>query len=282
MKIYKSLLAALVCGAVASAMVASAQDSHQGFVTVVRIEGVATYALGPNEPEHPLVAGKYLSPGSIIFTKDNSVVDVVLGKAVAFPQAKWAPDRITPAADAPVRGYVSYTPQADQNVIRLTPDTTLAIDKLTVQDTGADTVSDTELDLKKGKIFASVKKLSGASQYIIKLPTGIAGVRGTMFTLGADGSCSCFESSGGGVVLALSPTGGSTQTFVIPAGSFFNPGGNTGPAPLPAALLHELGGIFKDIRTVYLAIVAFEYDCTLTHISATSGNFGGGHQQPER
>ncbi len=68
------------------------------------------------------------------------------------------------------------------------PNTTLGIDKLTITDTGADTVSDTELNLKKGKIFASVKKLSGASQYLIKLPSGIAGVRGTKFSISADGN----------------------------------------------------------------------------------------------
>jgi hypothetical protein len=278
MKIYKTLLAALVCGAVASALTASAQQNRQGYITVVRIQGIATYSLGPNEPEHPLVAGKYLSPGSIIYTKADCLVDVVLGKAVAFPQAKWAPDRITAAPDAPVRGFVSYTPSADQNVIRITPDSVLSIDKLTIQDTGADTVSDTELNLKKGKIFASVRKLSGASQYIVKLPTGVAGVRGTLFSIGAEGSVDCFESTGGGVVLALSPANGPTQTFVIPAGQFFNPtlgGNNNGPAPLPPHILNDLRSIFKDIRTVYLAIVAFEYDLTQGHISPTSGNFGG-------
>ena len=95
-----------------------------------------------------------------------------------MPQARIAPDRIAPAADAPVRGMVTYTPAAEQNAIRMTSGTTLKIDKLTISDTGVDTVSDTELDLQKGRIFANVKKLSPASQYLIKIPTGIAGVRG--------------------------------------------------------------------------------------------------------
>jgi len=61
-------------------------------------------------------------------------------------------------------------------------------------------VSDTELNLKEGKIYASVKKITGASQYLIKLPNGIAGVRGTLFSISADGTIACFESQGGGVV----------------------------------------------------------------------------------
>jgi len=64
----------------------------------------------------------------------------------------------------------------------------LKIDTLTISDTGVDTVSDTELDLQAGRIFASVKKLSDSRKYLVKIPNGIAGVRGTKFTLGADGS----------------------------------------------------------------------------------------------
>ena len=143
---------------------ASAQEPNKVYVTVVRVQGIASlFARGPNEPQHPLVAGRYLGPGSIIFTKENATVDLVLGKSIEFPQAKSTPTGVTPAADFPVRGYVSYVPSVDQNSIRLDSNTTLAIDKLSVTDTGSDTVSDTELDLQKGKIFASVRKLSGAS-----------------------------------------------------------------------------------------------------------------------
>jgi hypothetical protein len=63
----------------------------------------------------------------------------------------------------------------EQNVVRLSGGTTLKIDTLTVSDTGADTVSDTELDLQAGRIFASVKKLSDTSKYLVKIPNGIAG-----------------------------------------------------------------------------------------------------------
>src|SRR5580704_17209613 len=98
MKSFRTTLAAIVCSAIASAVLsASAQPIKQGFVTVVRVQGDLPYSLGQNQPQHPLVAGKYLAPGSIIFTKENAIADIVLGKSVDLPQAAWTPDRITPA-----------------------------------------------------------------------------------------------------------------------------------------------------------------------------------------
>ena len=76
---------------------------------------------------------------------------------------------------------------AEQNVIRMQADTVLAIDKLLISNTGVDAVSDTELDLRQGTIFGNVKKLSATSQYLIKMPNGIAGVRGTTFIISANG-----------------------------------------------------------------------------------------------
>ena len=270
MKFLKTtLLAALFCTALTLA--ASAQNTKQGFATAVRVEGNVTYSLGVGQAEHPLVAGKYLPPGSIVFTHDNGVADLVLGKAVDLPQAKWSPERISLAHDSHVRGYTTYKPSADQNAIRLTPNSTLAIDKLTIVDTGADTVSDTELDLKKGKIFASVRKLSGASQYIVKLPTGVAGVRGTMFSISVDGAVACFESTGGGVIVALTLANGTTQTFVVGPGQLLDP--TTGqPAVISAQLNKILEQVFDALRTTYFHEVDFEYDHTGEHVSSTTGH----------
>ena len=68
----------------------------------------------------------------------------------------------------------------EQNVIRMWGNTVLAIDKLTQFDTGVQTVSDTELDLRAGRIFFNVKKMSATSQFIIKIPNGVAGIRGSV------------------------------------------------------------------------------------------------------
>ncbi|HZI32574.1 MAG TPA: FecR domain-containing protein, partial [Candidatus Binatia bacterium] len=253
----------------------SAQSGAPGYATVVRVAGAAFYSLGAGQDEHPLVAGKTLPVGATIRTEDNGVVDVVLGKSMEAPQSVWQPQRIAFAADSPVRGMVGYKPSAEQNVVRLTPDTTLAIDKLNVTDTGADTVSDTELNLKKGKIFASVKKLTGASQYLIKLPNGIAGVRGTMFVISADGTVEVFESTGGGVVLSLVSQDGSTHTYLVTPGQLLDP--VTGKSsPIPADLVNQLNQVFAALRTVYGEVVNFSFDTTKCYVSPTHGYSGGG------
>jgi hypothetical protein len=279
MKNFKSVLAMLLCGMIVGvATSASAQNTRQGFATAVRVQGIVTYSLGKGLEEYPLVAGKYLPPGSIVYTKDNGVADLVLGKFVELPQAKWAPERISLAPDAAVRGYVTYKPTADQNAIRLTPHSTLAIDKLTIVDTGADTVSDTELDLQKGKIFASVRKLSGASQYIVKIPNGVAGVRGTLFSISVDGTVACFESATGGVILALTLPDGSSQTFLIAAGQLLDPATGT-PAAISPQLNRILDEVFKALRTTYFQVVNFEYDHTDRRCSPTTGHHDDDHHE---
>lgn len=275
MKHFKKLLAALFCTTLAVTASAQNQATKQGYATAVRVEGNVTYSLGAGQGEHPLVAGRFLPPGSIIYTHTNGVADLILGKAVDLPQAKWSPERISLAHDSHVRGFVTYRPSADQNAIRLTPNSTLAIDKLTIVDTGADSVSDTELDLKKGKIYASVRKLSGASQYLVKLPTGVAGVRGTLFSISVTGEVACYESTGGGVIVAVE-INGVTQTFVVQPGFVLDPASTGLPTPVTRALNKALEEIFDALRTTYFHEVDFEIDHNGNHVSKTTGHNGNG------
>src|ERR1700689_4324299 len=128
MKNIQSLFSAAVCGLVLAFTASmSAQDVKQGVATVVRVQGEASYTLGGNDGWHPLVVGKILQAGASIKTETDALVDVVLGKNIAMPQAHPTPDRIGPAADAPVRGMVDYRPSAEQNVVRLSGDTTLKL-----------------------------------------------------------------------------------------------------------------------------------------------------------
>ena len=86
MKKLQTLLAAAICGAIISAAAsASAQTAKQGYGTVVRAIGIASYSLGDDQ-WHPLQAGKYLPAGSMIRTGHDGIVDVVLGKSVEMPQ----------------------------------------------------------------------------------------------------------------------------------------------------------------------------------------------------
>jgi hypothetical protein len=251
--------------------------------------GEASYSLGDGK-WHPLVVGKILTAGAVIQTGHDATVDIILGKkilmpqAILLPQANPLPDRISLAADANVRDYVSYKPAAEQNAVRMTGDTVLAIDKLTVNDTGVDTVNDTELDLRQGGIYCSVKKFSGASQYLIKIPNGIAGVRGTLFYIDATGRCIVYKNS---VVLSITGPDGNPITVVVGEGNQFDPGnlgnGQPGPlplgvSPLPPGLGAEMDRIFDALRTIYFpdyGNINFTFDWTQSHISPTQGHHGG-------
>ena len=90
--------------------------------------------------------------------------------------------------------------------------TLLGIDKLTATQTGADVVTETQLDLKAGHIFGSVKKMSAASKYEVKIPNGVAGIRGTVYDISAEGVIKVLS---GSVVLAYVGPDGTVVTQVI-------------------------------------------------------------------
>ena len=245
---------------------AQAQQTKQGVATVVRIKGEARYSLGDGN-WHPLVVGKILSAGAILQTAHDAWVDMVLGKTIEMPQAAPVPDRIGLAPDALERGMVDYKPAAEQNMVRMTSDCTLAIDKLTVSDTGLEAVSDTELNLTHGRIYCTVKKLTASSKYLVKIPNGIAGVRGTVFGIGADGWCACWVNS---LLLSFLDANGNPSVIVISAGNMFNP--QTGQStPLPPDLVSLFTQIYDALRTTYVEVVSFEFDGTRCYISPTRG-----------
>ena len=288
MKKFQALFATIMCGLVLGiAINAGAQANQAGFATAVRVEGIVNYSLGDDQWQ-PLVAGKILPVGAIVRTGHNGVTDLVLGKDIQLPinaqQITSSPAHPAYSPDSKVTSIHRSPPAAEQNVVRLTPETTLAIDKLNVIDTGADTVSDTELDLQKGKIFASVKKLNGASTYYIKLPSGIAGVRGTQFSVDVAGSVSVSHSTGGGVVLTLTPPGGGApKTTVVGVGYSYNP--TTGELTLASSdVITMMQNLFKALQTIYSPVNFFisrnNNECYVspTHGAPPPHHHGGGGQ----
>ncbi|HVU26687.1 MAG TPA: FecR domain-containing protein [Verrucomicrobiae bacterium] len=220
----------------------SAQSTKQGVATVVRIQGEARYSTGDNV-WHPLVAGKVLGAGAVVQTAVNSTVDLVLGEVpinLSYPSSTTLPSGLSTAPDPNVRSYVVYNPKVNQNVIRLFSDTVLAIDKLNISDTGLDAVGDTELDLRAGKIFGNVRKLSAMSQFEVKIPNGVAGIRGTAFLISADGSVSVLKGS----VIVSVLANGQTTTQEVGTGQMFSPG-NGSPVSIPPGILSSLGAFFN-------------------------------------
>jgi hypothetical protein len=281
MKYVQAFVTTAICVAVLAFTVsASAQSVEQGVVTVVRIQGMARYSSGDNI-WHPLTPGTTLREGDVIQTGIGSTADVILSDKAA----QVAPQQgigLPKSSFINIAGLPQYntgnhsTPA--QNIIRLQPDTVLAIDKFTFSQTGADTVSDTELDLRAGKIFGNVKKISAASQYLIKTPSGVAGIRGTMFILGTGGDVTVLE---GSVVISGVTLSGQVYTEVVSAGETFDPQNQT----VSRLTLQSFVAALETAKEVVIAVdstvtvnetpTANGQDTTTVQISPSSGNGGG-------
>jgi hypothetical protein len=186
--------ARFAAGLLALAFTAAAQAAVQQGQAVVRaVRGNAEYSAGGAWA--PLKVGTILYAGSTIKTADDSQVDLFL--------------------------------KDNGPVVRVTGNTILGVDKLTFDTTGVDTVVETQLDLKAGRIQGNVKKTSAASRYEVKTPTGVAGIRGTLYDITADGRVRVWE---GSVVMVYVDPSGAVSTHVINQGQQFVPG--VGVAPL--------------------------------------------------
>jgi hypothetical protein len=221
MKQTRSLINGLVGSAVALAIVSSvmAQTGGEGHATVIRKKGAARYTTGSGQWQ-PLEVGAVLKPGAVVqtSTEKGSFVDLALGAAQATVPAPVKYQPYIPTSYAVSASF--YQPSAEQNVVRVWENSALGIDKLTEVQTGADTVTDTQLDLKAGRIAGSVKKMSAASKYEIKLPNGVAGIRGTVYEVTAEGNMKILV--GSGVMAWVDPKTGNVTTQVVVGGQNYN------------------------------------------------------------
>ncbi len=188
----------------------------QGKATVVSVKGEVQYSTGG--AWQPLKAGMTLMSGSVIQTADGAEANLDLGPS---------------------------------GVIKVESGSTVSIDKLTVEKTSAETITETQLDVRKGKIAGKVNKQSTASRYEVKTPTGVAGIRGTTFSVGADGTVSC---SSGTVIAAYVDANGNVQTFEIPAGKKYVPG--TGVVPMSQAEIDALNAAADKIKAIIVDATA--------------------------
>lgn len=189
------------------AFATDASAETEGVATIVRLQGEARYTTGDNI-WHTLEVGAVLHTGATIQTAAGASVDIVLDDKVAKG------DSLGVAKASSSTAKHENIPKVKQNVVRMWGDTVLAIDKLLYSQTGVDAVSETQLDLKSGKIFGTVKKLTAASKYEIKTPTGVAGIRGTTYSMASDNVCVVYEGS----VVISSTINGQTHTETVSAG----------------------------------------------------------------
>ena len=199
----RSLLNGLVAVGVALAMVSTlaAQTVVQASAKVVRLKGSARYKIGSGSWQ-PIKLGDVLKAGALLETGGGgSYVDIVLGES--------AP----PAALRPAAGeMLTYHPNAEQNTVRIWENSRLGIDKLTAMETGADVVTETQLDLQAGHIFGKVRKMAAASTYEVKIPCGVASIRGTIYDISVEGLIKVLV---GSVFLSYTDSDGKEHKQVI-------------------------------------------------------------------
>jgi hypothetical protein len=235
MKITRRMFNWLLASGVALAMVTSlaAQTPGERTGQVVRLKGHARYSTG-NNVWQPVKVGTIIKAGYTVQTAASSYVDIVLGENKQIP------------SQVAVGPTVSYRAKVEQDVVRVLDDTILTFDKLTLLKTGADEVTETQLDLQAGTIFGMVKKMSAASRYEIKLPNGVAGVRGTTYTISAVG---VIEVTSGAVVISWTSPDGTPMTQVVNAGYRFDLR-TLSLLPLPPERIGVIEGIGNSVTTI--------------------------------
>ena len=232
MKLISSLAGKLVASATLLAVMLLTLNVHAqtqaGRAEVRGVKGVATYSTAGGAPQ-PLKVGIILPSGSVVKTEADSSVDLFLGHSAG--------------------------------VVRVTENTTLGLDKLSLTDTGAETVVEVQLNVPDGTILGNVNKLSAASKYEIKLPNGVAGIRGTRFRCSSTGYIVLLE---GTMVFVFVPPGGNPTpyTLVAPPPVYFSPIEGIRPAPddLIREVERQLGRDVVDGREVLPSLLPPNYD----------------------
>ena len=143
----------LLCVGLALLCSAALASAIPGRAEVIKVTGKATKTDAKGSTGS-LAAGMILGTGDTIITGPGSTVDLNLGLNGDF--------------------------------LRVDPDTTLKIDNLDIANVADRTVT-TTLNLAKGGMTGNViNKLTAASKYEIKSASGVAGIRGTVYSVKTD------------------------------------------------------------------------------------------------
>ncbi len=130
-------------------------------------------------------------------------------------------------------------------IIQVAPQSILVIDKITSTDAGADRVTETQVSVNEGAIYAKINKLAKGSRYEIATPKGVAGIRGTTAYVTADGQVTILDGSAG----VAYPNGtNSVDTFIVKAGETVGPTDRP-PHPAPSDLLRSIVEALRDAAT---------------------------------
>jgi hypothetical protein len=201
MKLTQSLaktLVPLVAGLAALTVVLTLDaQTTPGKAEVRAIKGHALYSVSGG-PAAELKVGAVLGGGTIIKTAAGSTVDLFLGNSAG--------------------------------VVRITENSSLGLDKLQITNTGADMVIENQFNLPEGTMLFNVNKLSAASKYEVKLPNGVAGIKGTKGRLSSNAFIVLID---GALVYVHVPQGGNPTPYSLsaPPPVYFSPAEGVKPAP---------------------------------------------------
>jgi hypothetical protein len=206
-----SMVMACVVAVVGAWMVSSVQAAEAGKAVVRSIRGQAQYQEAGGQ-WLPLKVGQVLKAGSTVRTASDSHADLFM----------------------------------DQNgpVVRLVENTSLGLDKLNYTATGVDTIIETQLDLKSGRIIGIVRKMADQSKYEIKTPNGVAGIRGTEYDITAT---SVLRVVSGSMVMVFVKSDGTVITQVVNSNEMFVPSDGTVKL-IPADQLSQLVPEIRDME----------------------------------
>jgi len=185
--------------ALSAVLLACSAQAAPGRAVVRNVRGTASYAEQGGE-WRPLKGGQALGPGATVKTGVDGAADLYLGE--------YGPD------------------------VHLFDSTTLGLDRLNIERTGAEAAVETQLNLSAGTIRGEVRKLSAASKYEVKTPNAVVGVRGTKYQISANGVVHVIE--GSMVVVYINPSTQQMSTHTVGAGQTFVPPVNpSAPAATP-------------------------------------------------
>ena len=181
-------------------------DAGPPTAKVVRLKGAARYATG-GTAGRVVKEGDKLHPGDALQTAGNSQLKVSL------------------------TGAFLKSPKAGGAFIRIGENALFGIDVLNLTRTNGRTAAEIQFNLKAGHMYAVLPPLTKTSVCEVTLPGGVAGTRGAICDLTAEGVVQVLS---GSVVLVYARTNRTLSTQTVGAAQEFDPRSETLISSVPA------------------------------------------------
>ena len=130
-------------------------------------------------------------------------------------------------------------------IVQVAPQSLFTLDKITITDAGEEKLTETQLRIDEGAIYAKINKLAKGSRYEIATPKGIAGIRGTAVYATADGQITVLEGLAG---VAYPNAAGGVDTALVHDGETVGPNDRP-PHAAPSDLQRDIVEALRDAVT---------------------------------